>query len=131
MVDSIDRLYVAVLAARLRDPSSSRTAKLNSEGVQKMAKKLAEEAVEVGLDAVQDRPEAVISESADLIYNLAVLWAACGVTPGDVWAEMERRERAFGIAEKVGKRDLPSLATAQPLALPVASSIIASAARKL
>ena len=68
-----------------------------------MAKKLAEEAVEVVIDAMNGSRDAVIKESADLIYNLVVLWVASGVQPKDVWKEMERRERLFGIAEKLPK----------------------------
>jgi phosphoribosyl-ATP pyrophosphohydrolase len=68
-----------------------------------MAKKLAEEAVEVVIDAVSGKPDAVVRESADLLYNLTVLWASAGVKPGDVWREMERRERLLGIAEKLPK----------------------------
>jgi phosphoribosyl-ATP pyrophosphohydrolase len=68
-----------------------------------MAKKLAEEAVEVVIDAMHGRSGAVIRESADLLYNLVVLWAASGVHPKDVWREMERRERLLGIAEKLPK----------------------------
>ena len=104
MTDPIDRLYATVLAARDRDPSSSRTSKLFRHGVHKMAKKLAEEALEVALDAVQMRREGVISESADLLYHLAVVWAECGVLPGDVTAEIDRREQAYGIAEKLPKQ---------------------------
>jgi phosphoribosyl-ATP pyrophosphohydrolase len=69
-----------------------------------MAKKLAEEAVEVVIDAMTGQNEAVIKESADLLYNLTVLWVATGIQPKDVWAEMNRRERLFGIAEKLPKR---------------------------
>ena len=47
--------------------------------------------------------DAVVRESADLIYNLSVLWVSLGVTPKDVWKEMDRRERLFGIAEKLLK----------------------------
>ena len=47
---------------------------------------------------------AVVRESADLLYNLVVLWAASGVRPADVWKEMDRRERLLGIAEKVPKK---------------------------
>jgi phosphoribosyl-ATP pyrophosphohydrolase len=45
----------------------------------------------------------VVRESADLLYNLTVLWASAGVKPEDVWREMERRERLLGIAEKLPK----------------------------
>ena len=103
MSDSIDRLYQAVLAARHLDPATSRTAKLFQRGPSKMAKKLAEEAIEVVIDAVNGDSDAVVRESADLLYNLAVLWASAGVRPEDVWAEMERRERLLGIAEKLPK----------------------------
>ncbi len=68
-----------------------------------MAKKLAEEAVEVVIDAMHGQTEAVVRESADLIYNLVVLWVHAGVHPEDVWSEMRRRELMFGIAEKCQK----------------------------
>jgi phosphoribosyl-ATP pyrophosphohydrolase len=103
MADSIDRLYSAVIAARTSDPAKSRTARLLRAGRAKMAKKLAEEAVEVVIDAMHGQPEAVVRESADLLYNLVVLWVSAGVTPSEVWAEMQRRERLFGIAEKIPK----------------------------
>ncbi len=103
MADSVNRLYAAVIAARLSDPAKSRTARLLRAGRAKMAKKLAEEAVEVVIDAMHGQPEAVVRESADLLYNLVVLWVSAGVHPDEVWAEMRRRERLFGIAEKIPK----------------------------
>jgi len=106
MSDSLDRLYQAVLAARTADPASSRTARLLRAGRSKMAKKLAEEAVEVVIDAMNGHSDAVVRESADLLYNLVVLWVASGVHPKDVWTEMERRERLLGIAEKLPKERL-------------------------
>ena len=103
MSDSLDRLYQAVLAARTADPATSRTARLLRAGRSKMAKKLAEEAVEVVIDAMHGDSDAVMRESADLLYNLVVLWVASGVHPKDVWTEMHRRERLLGIAEKLPK----------------------------
>jgi phosphoribosyl-ATP pyrophosphohydrolase len=104
MNDSLDRLYASVLAARGRNPAISRTSRLFREGVQKMAKKLAEEAIEVGLDAVQMNRQSVVLESADLLYHLAVVWAECGIAPEDVMGEIDRRERIYGIAEKLPKQ---------------------------
>jgi phosphoribosyl-ATP pyrophosphohydrolase len=106
MTDSLDRLYEAVQAARAADPTTSRTAKLLRAGRDKVAKKLAEEAVEVVIDAMHGNREAVVKESADLVYNLVVLWVSSGVQPKEVWKEMERRERLFGIAEKLSKESL-------------------------
>jgi phosphoribosyl-ATP pyrophosphohydrolase len=111
MADSLDRLYEAVQAARDGDPATSRTARLLQAGRGKMAKKMAEEAVEVVIDVVHGDTAAVVRESADLMYNLVVLWVAAGVRPEDVWAEMDRRERLLGIAEKIPKR---MLASAEP-----------------
>jgi len=78
-----------------------------------MAKKLAEEAIEVVIDAVNGDSPAVIRESADLLYNLTVLWASAGVRPEDVWREMARREDMLGIAEKLPKSQmkLPKVAS--------------------
>jgi phosphoribosyl-ATP pyrophosphohydrolase len=106
MTDSIDRLYDAVLEARDSDPGASRTARLFHSGRSKIAKKLAEEAIEVVIDAVNGDRNAVVRESADLLYNLVVVWVACGVRPGEVWKEMNRSEGLFGIAEKLLKRNM-------------------------
>ena len=114
MTDSLDRLYEAVQAARDGDPATSRTARLLQAGRGKMAKKMAEEAVEVVIDTVHGDTAAVIRESADLMYNLMVLWVAAGVHPDDVWAEMDRRERLMGIAEKLPKRMLQSAELTEP-----------------
>ena len=112
MSDSLERLYQAVIAARDLDPATSRTARLFQRGPSRMAKKLAEEAIEVAIDAVNGKGDAVVRESADLLYNLTVLWASAGVKPEDVWREMERREDMLGIAEK-----LPKSAARMPRAL--------------
>jgi phosphoribosyl-ATP pyrophosphohydrolase len=103
MSDSLDRLYQAVKAARGADPAASRTARLLRAGRSKVAKKLGEEAVEVVIDATAGHTDAVVRESADLLYNLVVVWVVSGVHPQDVWTEMQRRERMLGIAEKPPK----------------------------
>jgi phosphoribosyl-ATP pyrophosphohydrolase len=117
MSDSINRLYQAVLACRHDDPSTSRTARLLRAGRSKMAKKLAEEAVEVVIDAMHGDRFAVTKESADLLYNLVVLWVAAGIRPEDVWKEMDRRERLLGIAEKVPKKVLDDSSRRKIIAL--------------
>jgi phosphoribosyl-ATP pyrophosphohydrolase len=106
MTDSLERLYRSVIALQKGDPALSRTARLMRAGRAKVAKKLAEEAAEVVIDAMQGDREAVVRESADLLYHLVVLWAEAGIRPAQVWAEMDRRERLLGLAEKLPK-DLP------------------------
>ena len=43
------------------------------------------------------------AESADLLYHLLVLWADAGVTPQDVWAELDRRQGTSGLSEKASR----------------------------
>ncbi len=132
MTDSLERLHQAVLAQQKGDPSQSRTARLIHAGRSKVAKKLAEEAVEVVIDAMRGDRDAVVRESADLLYNLVVLWADAGIQPQDVWAEMERREKMLGLAEKLPKRGPkgPSADFSQELpAEPVRRKVVALEAR--
>src|SRR5882762_185579 len=129
MNDSLDRLYMAVIAAKDLDPAVSRTARLFQRGPAKMAKKLAEEAIEVVIDAVNGNSDAVVRESADLLYNLTVLWASAGVRPEDVWREMARRERLLGIAEKLPKSAVKMPRVSQPQA--ARRPIVALASRNL
>src|ERR1700729_3204398 len=98
MSDSLERLYLAVTAAKDLDPATSRTARLFQRGPAKMAKKLAEEAVEVVIDAVTGDSQAVVRESADLLYNLTVLWASARVRPDYLWGEMEGATHMLGTA---------------------------------
>lgn len=102
--DSIGRLWHALDEHfRLQSPVPARTARLTHAGNRKMAQKLVEEAGEAALAAVvRDRTE-VVHESADLIYHLTMLWASLGINPEEVWAEMNARETAYGLAEKRAK----------------------------
>ena len=96
----LERLYAAIEARRGADPDESYTARLFARGPEKIAQKLGEEAVETVIAAVAGRRGEVVTESADLLYHLLVAWAEAGVAPGDVWAELARREGVSGIAEK-------------------------------
>jgi phosphoribosyl-ATP pyrophosphohydrolase len=99
-VHPVDRLFNTIASRKKADPSKSYTAKLLKKGVAQCAKKLGEESVETALAAVAKNKRALKSESADLIYHLLVVWAACGIKPRDVYAELARRERQSGLAEK-------------------------------
>ena len=110
MNDSLKRLHDQVIAAKGADPATSRTAKLLRSGRPKIAKKVAEEAVEVVMDAMKGDRDAVVRESADLLYNLVVLWVSTGIEPRHVWDEMSRRERLLGLAEKLPKKMVETIA---------------------
>ena len=99
----LDRLWSVVLARRDADPALSHSARLLSRGPAKVAQKFGEEAVECLIEAVRGDKDAVISESADVLYHLLVLWVSTGVAPEEVWAELMRREGVSGITEKASR----------------------------
>lgn len=104
----LDRLWQVVMDRRGADPAVSHSARLLSRGTAKVAQKFGEEAVECLIEAVAGNRDALVAESADVLYHLLVLWVDAGVPPGAVWAELERREGVSGVAEKASRaRTLP------------------------
>jgi phosphoribosyl-AMP cyclohydrolase / phosphoribosyl-ATP pyrophosphohydrolase len=71
----------------------SYTAKLHGQGIKRMAQKVGEEGVEVALAAQAGDEKELISESADLIFHLAVLLRASGLSLGAITAELAARHR--------------------------------------
>ncbi|MCA1647148.1 MAG: bifunctional phosphoribosyl-AMP cyclohydrolase/phosphoribosyl-ATP diphosphatase HisIE [Chloroflexi bacterium] len=75
------------------EPGSSYVARLLAEGVDRIGKKIGEEATEVVIAAKNaDRAE-VAHEIADLWFHTFILLAQQGMTPEDVWAELRGRRR--------------------------------------
>jgi len=79
--------------AAAADPESSYTARLLAKGIDTVCKKVGEEATEVVLAAKGAEHGQVVYESADLLYHLAVLWHAAGVSLDEVAAELASRRR--------------------------------------
>ena len=103
---ALDRLWQVIQSRRGADPQLSYTARLFSRGRAKIAQKLGEEAIEAVIEGVGNNSSALVSESADLLYHLLVLWAAAGISPADVAAELIRREGTSGISEKRARAKL-------------------------
>ncbi len=101
----VDALYAVIESRRGADPDSSYTAQLLAKGTGKIAEKVGEEAVETVVAALNEGPDALAAESADLIYHLCVLWADAGVRPEDVWAKLAERQGMSGLTEKANRND--------------------------
>lgn len=101
---TLDELYEVIASRRGGDPEGSYTAKLFARGRAKIAQKLGEEAVETVIAALAESPQALVSESSDLLYHLLVLWADCGIRPETVWAELAQRKGVSGIEEKKARK---------------------------
>jgi phosphoribosyl-ATP pyrophosphohydrolase len=98
--EALARLWATIEARHGASPESSYTAKLLAAGLAGIARKLGEEALEAVIEAVKGDTAALTRESADLLYHLLVLWAAAGLSPDNVGAELTRREGVSGIEEK-------------------------------
>lgn len=101
---TLDGLYSVIRSRRGADPARSHTARMFLRGPAKIAQKFGEEAVEAVIEGAHGNGKALVLESADTLYHLLVLWAACGVKPAQVWKELKRREVRSGIAEKASRK---------------------------
>jgi phosphoribosyl-ATP pyrophosphohydrolase len=109
----LDRLWSVVLSRRDSDPEISHSARLLSRGTAKVAQKFGEEAVECLIEAVAGNRDALVAESADVLYHLLVLWVSAGVAPDEVWDELTRREGISGVVEKAARGKRPPIAMGQ------------------
>ena len=101
----LDELYRVILERRGADPTVSHTAKLFGRGLGKIAQKLGEEAVETLIEGLGGDNSKLAEESADLLYHLLVMWAACDLEPEQVWRALEARKGVSGVAEKAARKD--------------------------
>lgn len=104
LVDSATRAHVisrleAIVARRDHErPEGSYSTYLFSKGIDKVLKKVGEEAAEVIIAAKNDGGPELVSETTDLLYHLLVALRMRGVSLDEVWSEMDAR---FGGAPRV------------------------------
>ena len=90
-VDFLVELEAVIRSRATAAPQESYTARLLNAGVQRVAQKFGEEAVELALAAASGEPEAVRAEAADVIYHLLVLLEGSGVSFAEVVDELRSR----------------------------------------
>ncbi len=82
------------IAARKSSPShDSYTAQLFAKGINKIAQKVGEEAVELVIEAKDDNAELFLGEAADLLYHYLILLQAKGFTLADVSRTLQARSK--------------------------------------
>lgn len=99
----LHRLAETIETRRQADAGSSYVAKLLHGGQDKILKKIAEESAETIMASKDGDAGHVVRETADLWFHCLVLLAHHGVSPEDVFQELERREGVSGIAEKASR----------------------------
>ncbi|TSA87321.1 bifunctional phosphoribosyl-AMP cyclohydrolase/phosphoribosyl-ATP diphosphatase HisIE [Deinococcus detaillensis] len=95
--DTLERVY-ATITERLRTlPEQSYVARLHAGGLDRVLKKISEEAGEVLLAAKNGDKAELATETADLLFHTFFALAEVGVTPGDVARVLEEREGKSGL----------------------------------
>ena len=87
----LEKVYAVIEDRKAHPQEGSYTNYLLDKGVEKICKKVGEEASEAIIAAMKGDREEVTYEAADLMYHLLVLCFDRGVTPADIWAELQRR----------------------------------------
>lgn len=103
MSDVLERLAVTLAERREADPSSSYVAGLYASGLDRILKKIAEEASETIIAAKNGESEQIIHETADLWFHTLVMLAHLNLGPEAVLAELDRRFGTSGIVEKASR----------------------------
>lgn len=100
----IDELYSIIKDKQKSSPNISYTAQLFEKGIEYNSRKLGEESVEVIIASLKENKQEVVSESADLLYHLLVLWAQHNISPQEVADELKKRESQSGLEEKMARK---------------------------
>ncbi|MEG0314229.1 MAG: phosphoribosyl-ATP diphosphatase [Erysipelotrichaceae bacterium] len=90
-MDAIKREYDKIIEKKDSTEEGSYTKYLFDKGIEKVVKKVGEEATEVVIAAIKNDKEELIGEVCDLTYHVLVAMATCGVTLEDVEAELDKR----------------------------------------
>ena len=85
--------YETILDRKEHPAPGSYTNYLFDKGIDKMLKKLGEEATEIVIAAKNPNPNEIVYEIADYLYHLMVVMAEKGLTWDDVTAELVRRQK--------------------------------------
>lgn len=102
--ETLDRIAATIEARRGAEPASSYVAGLLGGDGDTVLKKIGEEATETILAAKSGDRLHLARETADLWFHCLVLLARHGLGPGDVLAELHRREGISGIDEKAARK---------------------------
>jgi phosphoribosyl-ATP pyrophosphohydrolase len=102
--DTLARLADVIESRRGADPQRSYVARLFAKGGDAMLKKVGEEATEVVMAAKDGDGAKLTAEMADLWFHTMIVLAAHGLRPGDVLAELRRREGLSGLEEFAARR---------------------------
>ncbi len=92
--DFLSKLEGIIASRKAAAPESSYVASLFQKGINKIAQKVGEEAVETVIEAKDSNNDLFIGEAADLLFHYLILLQAKGFTLSDITKELEKRHKA-------------------------------------
>ena len=101
--DSLQAVCRVIQERKTASADSSYTASLLQKGIDKILKKLGEEATEVVIAGKGGKREEIVYETADLFFHTLVLLGYYDIALDEVYAELRRRSGTSGIAEKAAR----------------------------
>lgn len=101
--DILLAIYQVIQSRKAQPSESSYTASLMRKGIDKILKKVGEEATEVVIAAKGGKRDEIVYETADLIFHLLVMLGYNDIPPEEVYDELRRRFGTSGIEEKAAR----------------------------
>ncbi|OGU15420.1 MAG: phosphoribosyl-ATP diphosphatase [Geobacteraceae bacterium GWC2_53_11] len=101
----LQEVYQVILDRKKNQSENSYTSSLMRGGIDKILKKIGEEATEVVIAAKGGTHDEIVYETADLVFHLLVLLGHQDIPPEAVYRELRRRFGTSGIAEKAARPD--------------------------
>ena len=101
--DILAAVYRVIQERKAHPSESSYTASLMGKGIDKILKKIGEEATEVVIAGKGGKREEIVYETADLIFHNLVLLGFYDIDPEEVYSELRRRFGLSGIEEKASR----------------------------
>jgi len=98
--DILQSIYRVIQERKANPAENSYTASLMAKGIDKILKKVGEEASELIIAGKGGERQEIVHESADLIFHLLVLLGFHDIEPEEVYTELRRRFGVSGIEEK-------------------------------
>jgi phosphoribosyl-ATP pyrophosphohydrolase len=101
--DIIQEVYQVILDRKANPAENSYTSSLMQKGIDKILKKIGEEATEVVIAAKGGKHDEIVYETTDLIFHLLVMLGYHDIPPEAVYEELSRRFGTSGLKEKASR----------------------------
>jgi len=103
--DILQAIYQVIRERKVNPAETSYTSSLMAKGIDKVLKKVGEEAAELIIAGKGGERQEIVYETADLLFHTLVLLGFYGIEPEEVYGELRRRFGVSGIVEKCSRNE--------------------------